>query len=276
MLRAWPLPLDEAGDKHTRGTVLVLAGSAHTAGAAILAGVAALRMGAGRLQIATEASIVPSVSVAVPESMVIPLPAETERERPASDLDSALSGCDAVLIGPGLFGERVITDLIERAIHLLRPEAVIVLDAAALMSVANIDATRLARVSGRLVLTPNRQELRTLAHDCSMNGDDELGVLVSTRTGAVVSSFGTVTAADGRRWSAEPSTPGLGTSGSGDVLAGLVAGAAARCGDAAQATCWATFVHGDAGTRLSARLGRTSFIARELLDEVPSVLLELE
>jgi NAD(P)H-hydrate repair Nnr-like enzyme with NAD(P)H-hydrate dehydratase domain len=56
------------------------------------------------------------------------------------------------------------------------------------------------------------------------------------------------------------------------VLAGLAAGAAARCGDPAKAACWATYVHGSTGSRLSERLGSISFIARELLDEVPHVL----
>jgi NAD(P)H-hydrate repair Nnr-like enzyme with NAD(P)H-hydrate dehydratase domain len=56
------------------------------------------------------------------------------------------------------------------------------------------------------------------------------------------------------------------------VLAGLAVGAAARCGDPAKAACWATYVHGSTGNRLSERFGTISFIARELLDEVPHVL----
>src|SRR5829696_1215679 len=67
LIDRWPLPLDEDGDKHVRGTVLVIGGSPVTPGAVILAGIAALRMGAGRLQIATAEGPASAVAVAVPE-----------------------------------------------------------------------------------------------------------------------------------------------------------------------------------------------------------------
>jgi NAD(P)H-hydrate repair Nnr-like enzyme with NAD(P)H-hydrate dehydratase domain len=66
--------------------------------------------------------------------------------------------------------------------------------------------------------------------------------------------------------------PGLGTSGSGDVLAGLVAGAAARGGDPAQAACWATYAHTNAAAGLSAEIGEMSFLASELVAAVPRTL----
>jgi NAD(P)H-hydrate repair Nnr-like enzyme with NAD(P)H-hydrate dehydratase domain len=71
-------------------------------------------------------------------------------------------------------------------------------------------------------------------------------------------------------------TPGLGTSGSGDVLAGLVLGAAARCDDVAQAVCWGTYAHAQAGDRLAGRMGALSFLARELVAEVPVLLGDVE
>ena len=69
---------------------------------------------------------------------------------------------------------------------------------------------------------------------------------------------------------------GTGTSGSGDVLAGAVTGLLARGADAAQAACWATFLHSTAGDRLAARVGRLGFLARELVDQLPVVLSETE
>ena len=69
---------------------------------------------------------------------------------------------------------------------------------------------------------------------------------------------------------------GLGTSGSGDVLAGAIAGLLARGADLAQAACWATFLHAVAGDRLAARVGRLGFLARELVDQLPIVLTETE
>ncbi|MCU1400066.1 MAG: carbohydrate kinase [Acidimicrobiales bacterium] len=276
-LARWPLPVDEAGDKHSRGTVLVIAGSAFTPGAAILAGIAALRMGAGRLQLATDAAIAPTVAVAVPESMVIPLPSASRSRRADRDrLDASISSCDAVLVGPGLMGEGSVDLLFRQVIDVLAPDATLVADAAALVAISGTDRDLLGRVRDRMVLTPNRQELEALVAADPESRVDGSPTGVACAMGAIVTSFGEVAAPDGRRWTTDPATPGLGTSGSGDVLAGLVVGAAARCRDAVQAACWATYVHEAAGNRLSERLGRTSFIARELLDEVPSVLGDIE
>ena len=70
--------------------------------------------------------------------------------------------------------------------------------------------------------------------------------------------------------------PGLGTSGSGDVLAGAVAGLLARGTERAQAACWATYLHAAAGDRLAPVVGRIGFLARELVDTLPHVLTELQ
>jgi NAD(P)H-hydrate repair Nnr-like enzyme with NAD(P)H-hydrate dehydratase domain len=132
-------------------------------------------------------------------------------------------------------------------------------------------------VAEHLVLTPNRDELNDLVDSLGVSSDtDNSARVVAQKLGAVVTCFGDVASYDARHWRAPEATPGLGTSGSGDVLAGLVAGAAARCGDPAQAACWATYVHAVAGDRLSERVGTMSFIARELLDEVPHVLAKLD
>jgi NAD(P)H-hydrate repair Nnr-like enzyme with NAD(P)H-hydrate dehydratase domain len=83
-----------------------------------------------------------------------------------------------------------------------------------------------------------------------------------------VISFGTVATADGRCWCDPTDVQGLGTSGSGDVLAGTVGGLAARCGDATQAACWAAVAHRGAGARLADRLAPVGYLARELADEL--------
>jgi hydroxyethylthiazole kinase-like uncharacterized protein yjeF len=281
LLRSWPLPLDEHGDKLTRGTVLVIAGSTTTAGAALLAGTAALRMGAGRLQIATVAPISMGVSIAMPEAMVLPLAVNDEGELLAGPAEQALgeqvAEAQAILVGPGMSGPGGILAIVNAVCTQMSPEAILVVDAAALYAIssANRDATR--SVAEHLVLTPNRDELNDLVDALAVDADaDNAARAVSEELGAAITCFGDVTSFDGRQWRAADATPGLGTSGSGDVLAGLVAGAAARCGDPAQAACWGTYVHAVAGDRLSERLGTMSFIARELLDEVPHVLATLD
>jgi len=68
---------------------------------------------------------------------------------------------------------------------------------------------------------------------------------------------------------------GLATSGSGDVLAGAVVGLLARGATLDQAAVWATFLHGSAGNRLARRLGPLGFLARELSEELPSLMNQL-
>ena len=89
---------------------------------------------------------------------------------------------------------------------------------------------------------------------------------------AAVTVGGRIAAPDGRRWGGGAMVPGLGTSGSGDVLAGLVAGCAARAGDPAQAACWGTYLHVEAGRSLGRRVRTTGYLARELLGEIPRLL----
>ncbi|MGI9155505.1 MAG: NAD(P)H-hydrate dehydratase [Marmoricola sp.] len=76
-------------------------------------------------------------------------------------------------------------------------------------------------------------------------------------------------------WQISSGHEGLATSGSGDDLAGAIAGLLARGAAADQATCWGTHLHAAAGDRLASRVGVVGFLARELLDELPLLLVEL-
>jgi ADP-dependent NAD(P)H-hydrate dehydratase len=134
-----------------------------------------------------------------------------------------------------------------------------------------LDAANVDRVGPMLLMTPNRQEARSLITDPPSDDDDVLSS-ASRATGAVLASFGGVHAPDGRRWQSDIDAVGLGTSGSGDVLAGLAGGAAARCGDRAQAACWATYAHLEAGRRLEERVGVVGYLATDILREVPGCL----
>jgi len=67
---------------------------------------------------------------------------------------------------------------------------------------------------------------------------------------------------------------GLATGGSGDVLAGLIGGLAARGAEPAQACAWAAFIHGRAGVTLSTQIGTVEFLARELLPLIPGLIDE--
>ena len=73
-------------------------------------------------------------------------------------------------------------------------------------------------------------------------------------------------------WRHVASCPGLATSGSGDVLAGIVAGLAARGATPEQAAVWGVFIHARAGEQLAREVGEVGFLARELPAKVPGVM----
>jgi ADP-dependent NAD(P)H-hydrate dehydratase len=250
-----PLPEPEEGtDKDERGAVLVVAGSAQTPGAALLSGVAALRAGAGKLKIATAGPNCTAVGVAVPEAMVIPL-------EPRSAVVDAARGVDAVLVGPGLMAESpVVRDLATVE------TATLIIDAGSLAHVPD-------HLPPRTALIPNEDEMED---QLGMQPDAEAAV---RRFGAVVAVRGAgrtvVAAPDGRCETDTTGDVGLATSGSGDVLAGIAAGLAARGADPFTAVLWAVHVHGLCGDRLARKVGRVGFLARDLLDEIPTVLAEL-
>lgn len=132
-LRAWPLPEpDSAGDKESRGTVLVIGGSPEMPGGALLAAEAALRAGAGRLQVATCASVAPLVAAQLPEARVFALP-ETRAggiaPGAAVRLAEHAAAATAVLVGPGMLDEPAASRLVQELARLVT-SIPLVLDAA--------------------------------------------------------------------------------------------------------------------------------------------------
>ena len=81
-----------------------------------------------------------------------------------------------------------------------------------------------------------------------------------------------IAAPDGRIYCNTAGNVGLATSGSGDTLAGIIAGLAARGAEPLQAAVWGVYLHASAGDRLAERMGRLGFLARELLDEIPALM----
>ena len=269
-LRSWPLPSPGAS-KYDRGQVVVIGGAERSPGAAMLSGVAALRMGAGRLTLAVSQPVAVAVAVAIPECGVVPL-ADNDLAAAAPDIDSA----DAVLLGPGLDDAEVAEGMLRALLDLVTPTTVVALDAYAL-GVASRVPELAARLDGRLVLTPNLAEAARLLDRDVDDSDDPVGTVteLAQRYRAVVSCQGYVAADDGRMWSIGTGRVGLATSGSGDVLAGAIVGLCARGADLAQAAVWATYAHAASGDRLAVRVGPLGFLAGELLAELPSVLVEV-
>lgn len=281
LLRAWPLPVpsSEGADKSDRGSVLVVGGASRTPGAVLLAGVAALRAGAGKLQMAVAAPAAAGLAIAVPEALVAPLPCSDSGsvEPDAAETVAPLAeSASCLLLGPGLDDADRTAGLLKALLPRLPHDVPVVLDAYALGCLGGEPALA-DPVRGRLVLTPNTSEAaRLLATDDLPDDLDLAAARIAERFDACVALRGHIRTPDGRAWTGGSGSVGLGTSGSGDVLAGVVSGLVARGAELAQAACWGSYVHAAAGDRLAARVGNLGFLARELLDETPQVLTELQ
>lgn len=279
LLRSWPLP-EPTGTKYARGQVLVVGGSTTTPGAVMLAGTAALRMGAGRLTVATAEGVAMQVAVALPVCGTLPLPQDDQGAitgvRAGELLAEEIVRADAVLVGPGLRGGDGAVRLLDAVVRCLPEGLPIVLDAAALAALPDLDDETRRGLGGRVVLTPNAQELASLLGMADVAEDDVCSATlrVSSDLDAVV-GCGPWVASKGRLWKVSTGDTGLGTSGSGDVVAGAVVGLLARGADTLQATIWSKHVHAAAGDVLAARWGRVGFLATEVLPELPLVLRSL-
>jgi ADP-dependent NAD(P)H-hydrate dehydratase len=274
LLREWPLPAI-GNSKDERGVVLIIGGSAETVGAVLLAAAAALRVGAGKVQIATVESRSSALAVAMPETLVRPLAETTDGHISASvatDLTELTSQADVVLIGPGMAGENETRELVEGLLPSVHGR--LVLDALGLSVVTPTSGTL---HGGRppAVLTPNLHELAiTLGADDIEHDVAGAARTLATRTGAVVHAGGedSITATTDELWVDDTGQRGLAIAGSGDVLAGTIAGLLGRGAAPAQATVWGAHLHAEAGNRLAARVGPVGYLAREIVSELPEAL----
>ncbi len=280
-LRDHPLPAHEGEtDKNSRGRVLAVGGAALVPGALRLTGEAALRAGAGKLRMATIATAAPLLGIHVPEAAVMALPTDGDGEI-ATDAVAALVeasvACDALVFGPGMGDRARAATLIEHVLAAPRAGLNIVLDAA-VCACAGPFAEILRRHDGRIVLTPHHGEMAALT------GCDAAAIAADPEQAAraAAAHFGAVVVLKASRTVIAPpgNDPliyagggvGLATGGSGDVLAGIVAGLLARGAAPLEAAAWGVWIHGEAGRRLSERIGPMGFLARELLPEIPSLL----
>lgn len=267
VLRSWGLP-DPGESKNSRGRVIVVGGSRGAPGAVLLAGEAALRVGAGKLGTLVPGSIEAQLGVVIPEGGVHVLP--DDAAHPLSDaVAEEVAAADAVLVGPG-FDNPDETRATLSAVADAGPK-LLVLDAFALGILDSVDRDRLPR---DLVLNPNLTEA---AHLLGRElGEDRRADLleIARRYDAIVNCYGAVVTPGGDVWDVAGGGPGLGTSGSGDVLAGAITGFAARGVEPVRAACWASWTHARAGDRLTERMG-LGFLARELAHELALALHEI-
>jgi ADP-dependent NAD(P)H-hydrate dehydratase / NAD(P)H-hydrate epimerase len=267
------LPAD--ADKRARGVVLAVAGAVGTSGAAALTAGGALRAGAGLVTAAVPEVVRPEVAARVDAGVMVSGLAADDRGvlAGAEDLPD-LAGTDVVVAGPGLgHGAGV-----ARAVARLRAEAPrLVLDADAL-NVHREEPESLADHVGLLVLTPHERELARIGAgqdgpDAWARRVDRVPELAARYDATIVAKGpGTLVAApDGRVWVCPHGGPTLGSGGTGDVLAGVVAAAIARADDVPLAVARAVWWHAVAGQRAGHGRARRG-TATDLLAALPGAL----
>ena len=285
LLRGWALPEPEptaAGQagKEARGRVLVVGGGCRCPGSVLLAGTAALRAGAGKLQMAAAQEASLPLAVHLPEARVMGLRCDSRGEiaMSSNDVDACAKEADAIVMGPGMEVAPATRQLADHLMHVSR--AVFVLDAGGL-DAALVGRLGRARGPRGVIMTPHHGEM---AHMLDMEVEEvaarplELAREFAERSGAVLvlkDADTYVASPDGQVWINKGGSVGLGTSGSGDVLAGLIGGLCARGADPVQAAAWGVFLHARAGALLEKRFGPLGFLAREIAAEVPSAMAKL-
>jgi hydroxyethylthiazole kinase-like uncharacterized protein yjeF len=213
----------------------------------------------------------------MPEARVIAL-----EEAPDGGLASSALGrladlaasVDAVVAGPGMLPNSACAEL---ASILCRCGKAVAFDAGLLRALCSrADEVRCAEQPP--VLLPHADEMASLL-GCEPHEVEaeplRCGQRCAERYGAVTLVKGArshVIAPDGRAWLYEGGSPGLGVSGSGDTLAGIVGGLLARGADPLSALLWAVWLHGEAGASLSRKVGQLGFLAREIPDEIPALM----
>ena len=273
-------PRPDDAHKGDFGHVLVVAGSVGKTGAAALAGLGALRSGAGLVTVATPRGCVASVSSAVPEYMTLPLPENEDGTVAAEALRVILEfGCDAIAVGPGLGATAAVSALVHGLVE--RSPVPLVLDADAL----NVFATDPSRLAGRdgvpIVITPHPGEMARLCQTTSAEVQtDRLNTARRFATAhqlfVVLKGARTVIAdPEGKMWVNLTGNAGMSTGGVGDVLTGMTAAWLAQLGRPDHACQVAVFLHGLAGDLASDEHGEVALMASDLVGCIGKAVREV-
>ncbi|MDQ7793495.1 MAG: NAD(P)H-hydrate dehydratase [bacterium] len=270
------------GHKGTFGHSVILGGSRGFLGAAVLAGLGALRAGAGLVTVGTPAPLDLAVSAAAPELMTLAI-GEGEWPAGAGDwLATVLARRPAALaLGPGMGADPRLTALVTEL--LARVSCPVVVDADGLNALARLEPDQLAAALGPgAVLTPHPGEMARLTGlSPEVIAADRIGVARSAAMGwratVVLKGAGTVVAlADGRAWLDPGGNPALATAGSGDVLTGIITGLLAQGLPPGEAAPLGVHLHRRSGDLAREELGEAGVIARDILARLPVARAGLE
>jgi len=271
-------PRPPAANKGNFGHVLVLGGSTGKAGAAAMAGMAALRAGAGLSTVATAKSVLATVGGFHPELMT-ELLEETEAgsislvSLEQGWVDALVKGKTVLAVGPGISRHPDTAAFVRGVVKKYKMQ--IVLDADGLNAFEDRGA-ELKNKAGALVITPHPGEMARLTGlTIAAVQRDRLNVARSFASEhqliVVLKGHRTIVAQpDGTVWVNTTGNPGMATGGTGDILTGMVAGLIAQNPDRiADAVIAAVHLHGLAGDGARESMGEHSMVATDLLTALP-------
>jgi ADP-dependent NAD(P)H-hydrate dehydratase len=272
-----------APDSHkgTYGRVLVIAGCRGMSGAAVLAGSAALRGGAGLVQIAVPGEVQPIVAAGNPCYMTVGLPQDLRGRFAAAAIDELIELCewaDVIAVGPGLGQAESVPTLVHALLG--RAQKPLVIDADGLNALAKLANDRWPARTAPVVLTPHPGEFTRLSgysgDDVRQNREALAKAYAAERSVVLVLKGHRSIVTDGSRVHHNPTgNPGMATGGTGDVLTGLVAALLGQNLAAFDAAVLATWAHGRAGDLAADALGQAGMIATDLLVHLPAALREV-
>ena len=260
--------------KGSYGKVLAVCGSSPYRGAAVLSVMGALRTGAGLVTLAAPECVVSAAAARVPEAIFLP---DAAQERILEEV----SRSEVCLLGCGLSADADTAQLAKKALD--ASMGVVVLDAGALCSLADdISAITAFAQSQPLIVTPHPGEMARLCR-CSVEDIEKertscaLDFALSTGAITVLKGHETLIACpDGTLYENHTGNAGLARGGSGDILAGMIAGLAAQGMSAEHAAAAGVFLHGLSADRCAARLSMQGMLPSDILTDLCNIFLEKE
>lgn len=260
--------------KGSYGKVLAVCGSSPYRGAAMLSVMGALRTGAGLVTLAAPECVAAAAAARVPEAIFL---ADAAQERILEEV----SRSEVCLLGCGLSADADTAQLAKKALD--ASMGVVVLDAGALCSLADdISAITAFAQSQPLIVTPHPGEMARLCR-CSVEDIEKertscaLDFALSTGAITVLKGHETLIACpDGTLYENHTGNAGLARGGSGDILAGMIAGLAAQGMSAEHAAAAGVFLHGLSADRCAARLSMQGMLPSDILTDLCNIFLEKE
>lgn len=268
-------------NKGTLGSLLCICGSYGMAGAAIMAGKAALRCGIGLLKIAVPKSIYPVCATNILESVYYPLEETSNGVISSKNTDFLLEMCEkssAVVIGCGLSVCDDTKDLVQSVIT--NCEKPLVIDADALNCICNKPEI-LKNLKAPAIITPHPGEMARLLHSTpkTVNSNRENTAIDFAKKFGVVTVLkgaGTIIASpDGEVYINHTGNSGMATGGSGDVLSGIIGSLLAQGASPINAAAAGVFLHGTIGDLAAEKLGKISMLPTDMIDMIPTAYLKL-